>query len=207
MTHLAVLKGLSVPVPGEMLLSVCSTREKNWSRACDTLIPGLREGAETTASPQGHSRKSGGGEGTWKHQEAQALPEARSNLSSSRHIPLRFGFVSLRSSMSSPSRAVPCVSSSGFSVSLPPDCPGGLEGSRWLKVLERRREVPCSVVRHRTWVTYHSLIAVWSLLRTELMFGLAIHRELSESGVKSQSSSCCSVERGWVRKGMPEIFT
>lgn len=112
MTHLAVLKGLSVPVPGELLLSVCSTREKNRSRAWDTLIPGLWEGAETTVSPQGHSRKSGGGDGTWKHREAQSLPEARSNLSSSRHIPLRFGFVSLRSSMISPSRAVPCVSRS-----------------------------------------------------------------------------------------------
>lgn len=65
MTHLTVLKGLSVPVPGEMLLFVCSTREESQRQEvdCDTEIPGLREGVETTASPQGHPRKSGGGDG------------------------------------------------------------------------------------------------------------------------------------------------
>lgn len=44
----------------------------------------------------GAFKKKWGGEGAWKHQEAQSLPEARSNLPSSRHIPLRFGFVFLK---------------------------------------------------------------------------------------------------------------
>lgn len=62
----------------------------------------------------GPSKKKQGGAGTQKYQEAQSLPEARSNLSSFRLRPLRFGFVSLRSLMTSPSGAVQCASSRLF---------------------------------------------------------------------------------------------